>query len=191
METSLSILLPVHNIEATLHHEVLRVLEVAGELTDRLEVLIFDDGSTDQTLEVAHELAMCYPQINVVRHRVRRGLGPMIEMGLEHTAGDMVMVHDGVGSIDVAEITRLWQLRDDQPQVLHRGVDHLGGGPSKRRSHPFQKHRSQNFRAQKHRSKSFHMLRRATVMTASENEHAHPTRRHGYLGKLKEFALGE
>ena len=153
MEASLSILLPVHNVEATLHHEVLRVLEVAGELTDRLEVLIFDDGSTDQTLEVAHELAMCYPQINVVRHHVRRGLGPMIETGLAHTAGDMVMVHDGVGKIDIAEISRLWQLRDDQPQASRDEVGIMPG--------------------------------------ALESEHAHQTQRHGYLGRLKEFALGE
>lgn len=153
MKASLSILLPVHNVESTLRHEVLRVLEVAGELTDRLEVLIFDDSSTDQTLEVAHELAMCYPQINVVHHRVRCGLGPIIETGLAHTAGDMVMVHDGVGSIDVAEIPRLWQLRDDQPQVSRDEVGIMPGSLS--------------------------------------SEHDHPTRCHGYLGKLKEFALGE
>ena len=38
------------------------LLEVLPELTPRWDVLVMDNGSTDATVEVAHELVGRYPQ---------------------------------------------------------------------------------------------------------------------------------
>ena len=126
LEVSLSIVLPVHNAQATLRHDVLSVLEIADPLGDRLEVLILDDGSTDDTIEVAHELVTCYPQVKVVRHRVRRGLGPMIKTALAHTTGATVMVHTSVGGVDAEQIwSQLHRPRDQRSPISMR-VEHAG-----------------------------------------------------------------
>ena len=47
MRDSLSILVPAYNVQATLGSHVGRLLEVAGELTGRFEILIIDNGSSD------------------------------------------------------------------------------------------------------------------------------------------------
>ena len=73
MEYSLSALLPVHNAQATLAATVHEFLEILPEVTPRFEVVIADDGSTDATIEVADELATCYPQVSAVRHARRLG----------------------------------------------------------------------------------------------------------------------
>ena len=65
---SLSVLLPVKNAQATLNSAVHEILDVMTDSGDRFEVLIIDDGSTDATSEVAHELTRHYPQIRLVRH---------------------------------------------------------------------------------------------------------------------------
>ena len=110
MTVPLSILLPVHNVESRLAENIADVLELAGELVDRFEILILDEGSSDRTLEVASEIAMRYPQVDVVRHNVRRGLAAVIETGLSRTSGDLVVVHNGIGPVNVSEIYHLWQL---------------------------------------------------------------------------------
>jgi Glycosyl transferase family 2 len=106
---SLTIVLPVYNGESRLTHHVTEMLELASELTSRFEVMIVDDGSTDDTSAVAQELATKFPQISVRRHRHRRGLGPIISMVQKRVTTDVVIVHDGVTPINAVAVRRLWQ----------------------------------------------------------------------------------
>ena len=63
MEYSLSALLPVRNAEATLAETVSEWLEVLPELTNRFDLVIIDDCSSDATIEVADELVKQYAPI--------------------------------------------------------------------------------------------------------------------------------
>ena len=47
MPNSLSVLLPVKNAQATLAATVQEILDVAADLSERFELLILDDGSSD------------------------------------------------------------------------------------------------------------------------------------------------
>jgi hypothetical protein len=108
MEKSLTIALPIHNGETRLRRCVRDLLDLASELTPHFAILIIDDGSTDDTYELAQELALCYPQIKVNRNRVRRGLGPTIESLQRRVISDVVIVHDGTTSVDPQQVRRLW-----------------------------------------------------------------------------------
>ncbi|MEM6329732.1 MAG: glycosyltransferase [Planctomycetota bacterium] len=113
MNQSLTVVLPLHNAEATLRRSVDRVLEVAGELTPRVDVLVIDDGSTDDTYDVARELAARFPQVRAVRQGRRLGLGPTIRNARRRVASDVVMVHDGVSRVDAEQLRALWDRRID------------------------------------------------------------------------------
>jgi glycosyltransferase involved in cell wall biosynthesis len=130
LNKSLTIALPMHNGETRLRKCVHELLYLASELTDDFSLLIIDDGSTDDTFDVAQELAARYPQISVERHRVRRGLGPTIEAIERRERADVVIVHDGTSSIDVAQVRRLWQ-RSAAPSWEVHG-DHSAGEDSGR-----------------------------------------------------------
>jgi hypothetical protein len=118
---SLTIVLPVYNGESRLTHHVTEMLELASELTSRFEVMIVDDGSTDETSAVAQELATQYPQISIRRHRHRRGLGPIISMVQKRVSSDVVIVHDGVTPINSQEVRRLWQQSAAETQSPRSG----------------------------------------------------------------------
>jgi hypothetical protein len=111
---SLTIVLPVYNSESQLSGSVTQMLELASDLTSDFSILIVDDGSTDETCAVAHELALQYPQVTVQRQRQRSGLGPIITMVRRRVDSDVVIVHDGVTPIDAVQVRRLWRQRDAQ-----------------------------------------------------------------------------
>jgi glycosyltransferase involved in cell wall biosynthesis len=105
---NLTVVLPVYNAEATLSRDVTEVLEVAGELAGSVRLFIVDDGSIDDTYDTAAELSFRYPQVHVLRHAERRGLGQAIEALRAKVAGDFVLVHDGASRIDALQIRQLW-----------------------------------------------------------------------------------
>lgn len=121
MIRSLSVLLPVHNVQSSLSASVHEILDVVAELTGRFELLIVDEGSTDGTWDVARELAQLYPQIRLLRAHGVESLQSKIRRGedsnrdserrghVRRAQGDVVIAHNGSSPIDAQEIVRLWR----------------------------------------------------------------------------------
>lgn len=108
MERSLSVLLPLQNVESSLVATVHRMLEIAADLTDRFELIIVDDGSTDATSEVAEELARRYPQVKAARHRTPRGRAESVRTGLRLSRGQVVIQGDPADGEAPEELARTW-----------------------------------------------------------------------------------
>ncbi|MDZ4821157.1 MAG: glycosyltransferase [Planctomycetota bacterium] len=107
MNRSLSVLLPVHNAQATLESDVTGILDIVPELSSQFELWIVDDASHDGTWEVANELSRRYPQVKAVRQPARRGAAVAIQAAIKRTDADAVVVHDGQSAVDPDEIVRL------------------------------------------------------------------------------------
>ena len=95
MNRSLTVLLPVRDVQSTLAATVAQVLEMASDLNERFELLIIDDGSSDATNEVAQELSRHYPQIRMIRHDKPLGEEAALRSGLAQSRGDVVFVRGG------------------------------------------------------------------------------------------------
>jgi GT2 family glycosyltransferase len=120
LSDSLSVIVPLHNAQSSLGLQVEDCLEVLPELTDQFEVLLVDDGSTDGTEEIAHELANRYPQVRVIRQQQSRGASEAIQVGMECADGGIVFIHDSGQPLSAACLRELWQLRHDQELVAAR-----------------------------------------------------------------------
>jgi hypothetical protein len=109
LERSVTVVLPVHNAESTLHSTVQQILDVLPDLTRRFDVLIVDDDSSDGTREIAHDLARDYPQVRVCRRS--RGLSrpAAIRAALEQSQGEVVLLHEEDQGTPIDAIHRLWQ----------------------------------------------------------------------------------
>jgi len=85
----ISIIIPAYNEEAHID-EVLRRIVV---LDFPKQVVVVDDGSQDRTPELLRKWED-NPQVEVVYALKNQGKGAAIRLGLKHTQGDIIMVHD-------------------------------------------------------------------------------------------------
>lgn len=120
MDLSLSVVLPVHNAEHTLSRIVHLLLDVVPDVTEQFEILVVDDGSRDQTEEIAHELALQYPQVRVTRHQRRQGQTAAVQTALTQATGDVVFVQEEGSEVCCSEIQKLWRMRHDRQLVMAR-----------------------------------------------------------------------
>lgn len=89
-----SIIVPVYNEADTIARLLRRVVAVELENADR-EIIVVNDGSTDQTAEVLKRISGEWPElVTVVTHQENRGKGAAIRTALEHVTGDIVITQD-------------------------------------------------------------------------------------------------
>ena len=107
-----TVVLPAYNEGAALPH----VLDELGEYLDSsYEVLVVDDGSTDNTADVAER----YP-VRLVQHASNRGKGVAIRTGITQAQGENVVIMDADATYPVPAIKEMVELLDDHDLV--RGV---------------------------------------------------------------------
>lgn len=103
MTLELTIVVPAFN-EAHRLHEGMKRFEAAasdGAIDlDRTEVLLVDDGSTDETATTARSLLTALPHHQVISHPFNQGKGAAIRTGVGRARGDMVAYMDADMAID-------------------------------------------------------------------------------------------
>ncbi len=120
MNQSLSVILPVYNVENELSRRVNEMLDVVSDLTGELEIMIVDDGSSDNTEEVSMELARQYPQVSAIRTSERTGEMTAARTGIAKTNGAVVMIHDVQTPLSGDAMRQLWAMRNDRELVFAR-----------------------------------------------------------------------
>ncbi len=118
MNRTLSVLVPVSNAQATIGRLVGQLLEILPELTSKFEMAVIDLGSTDDTAETAHELALAYPQISTLSLPRTANLTTVLRRGLANTAGDFVLLLEPDCQADLNELPKLWAMAQKQDLVV-------------------------------------------------------------------------
>ncbi len=124
----LSVFLPSHNEEGNVERVVKGFLNVLPDLADEYEVIVVNDGSRDQTGAIADRLAAADPHVRVVHHEVNRGYGGAVISGIRAARMPYVLLCDGDGQFDPADVARLVAKTPEYDVVVglraHR-ADHL------------------------------------------------------------------
>jgi glycosyltransferase involved in cell wall biosynthesis len=99
---SVSVVMPVHNEGESISFLLEELLAVMKGLARPWEVIVVDDGSTDQTLERVKEKG-----VKVIAHPYNIGNGAAIKTGIRHASGEIIIMMDGDGQHDPQDIPRL------------------------------------------------------------------------------------
>jgi glycosyltransferase involved in cell wall biosynthesis len=79
---ALSIIVPAFNEARRLQTTVDGVIAAASTALDHYEVIIVNDGSSDDTAAIADQLAASRPHVSAIHHPVNRGVGAAYRSGL-------------------------------------------------------------------------------------------------------------
>lgn len=91
----LSVIFPAFNEAESLRRFPAEVVPVFDALGRDYEVVIVDDGSRDETAEVAAGLASAYAgRLRLVRHPKNQGLGAALRTGFREARGELVVTMD-------------------------------------------------------------------------------------------------
>lgn len=103
----LSVLVPVFNERHVAEASIRRVLALRDDLISSLEVIVVDDQSTDGTWEILQRLAAEDNRIVLLRNPKNMGKGAALRNGIEHSTGDISIIHDADLEYDPADIPSL------------------------------------------------------------------------------------
>jgi glycosyltransferase involved in cell wall biosynthesis len=101
----ISIILPVYNEAENLRVLLPALCETLDTLGPHYEIVVVDDGSTDETATTLRELAR--PQLRVVRLRRNTGQTAALMAGIRFSRGDALISMDGDLQNDPADIAQL------------------------------------------------------------------------------------
>lgn len=102
---TLSVIIPAYN-EALRLPATLRSLADAKEVLTIREVIIVDDGSTDDTSRVANENANGLP-LQVIRFPVNKGKGAAAKEGMLRSTSDAALLFDADSATPITEVSKL------------------------------------------------------------------------------------
>lgn len=91
---SISVVLPALNEEENLPLTVADAVAHLDRLTSIYEIIIVNDGSTDNTLAVAHSLCAGNPRVRLISHASNRGYGAAVRSGFAAARCDLIFLTD-------------------------------------------------------------------------------------------------
>ncbi len=108
-KTLVTVIMPAYNEEMNIGNTVRQVKDLYPDY----EVLVIDDGSTDNTMQVAMEAGA-----NVWPHPYNMGNGAAIKSGLRIAKGEWVVMMDSDGQHNPEDIVRLVELKEEYDMVV-------------------------------------------------------------------------
>lgn len=105
----LSVVIPAHNEEGSIAETVEPLIRTLSDEELDHEVLVVNDGSTDQTETILRDLQDLYPTLRYVNNMASNGFGLAVRAGLEQFTGDAVAIVMADGSDSPQDVVRCFR----------------------------------------------------------------------------------
>jgi len=115
----LSVVVPVYNEAPNAEALVGELRATLDRLTLTSEVVLVDDGSTDETFALLAAVCAADPRFRIVRLRRNFGQTAALSAGLDHASGGIIVTMDGDLQNDPADIPRLVAALDAGADVVN------------------------------------------------------------------------
>ena len=116
---SVSVFFPCFNDEKTIGPLVRGAKKVLEKTTVKYEIIVVDDGSTDNSRGELSKLSKEIQNLRLIFHRQNKGYGGALKSGFKAAKCDLVFYTDGDGQYDVGELELLLPLMTDDIDVVN------------------------------------------------------------------------
>lgn len=112
MIDKISVVLPVFNEEENIESVLCSIDRAIKAIFHAYEIIIVNDGSTDNTPIIIERLKKDYNNLKVVTFERNRGYGSALREGFSRAVFDHIFYTDSDGQFDVSEISKILPLID-------------------------------------------------------------------------------
>jgi len=122
----ISIIIPLFNEEESIPELLRWIEEVMSGYKKSYEIILVDDGSTDNSWSTIEEMSKKYSHLKAVRFRTNYGKSAGLQKGFEVASGEVVITMDADLQDSPEEIPELHQM------ILEQDLDLISGWKKKR-----------------------------------------------------------
>lgn len=115
---SLSVVLPAYNEETVIAETVLGIASILTPWVQDFEVIVVNDGSSDNTKAIVEHIMATDARVRIVDHSVNQGYGAALASGFEAAAKDLVFFMDSDGQFDPGDLAPFFSLIEEYDAVL-------------------------------------------------------------------------
>jgi dolichol-phosphate mannosyltransferase len=120
---SFSLVMPAYNEASGIRHAIEEANSALATLFQEYEIIVVDDGSSDETsIEVIYA-AKDFSRLRLLRHPDNRGYGAALRTGFEAAQFDWVAFTDADCQLDLVDLGSLMPLTDSNPVVVGYRMD--------------------------------------------------------------------
>ena len=131
--STVTVVIPALNEQRRIGSTLDTVLEVAASQPRlQLEILVVDDGSTDNTADVVTGYTSRHSTVRLIRHPVNRGLGQALRTALAEATGDKLLLVPGDNDMPAETIAALLAHADRADMVMCYFPARAQRGPARR-----------------------------------------------------------
>ena len=113
----LSVVIPAYNESARLPGTLRSIAAWLETRAEPVEIIVVDDGSTDDTGAVVREFERRDRRFRLIRLARNRGKGNAVRVGVVNAAGRRVLFNDADGATPIEEISRLERALDEGADI--------------------------------------------------------------------------
>jgi glycosyltransferase involved in cell wall biosynthesis len=104
--TSLTVSMPAYNEAENIAEMIDRVRDDVGPMVDDLEIVVVDDGSSDDTGDIVEAIGDQDPRVRLIRHLVNQGYGAAVYDAIWAAEKDLIFLTDSDLQFDLQELER-------------------------------------------------------------------------------------
>lgn len=116
---AISVIMPAYNEQFQISKAVDETKRILEQSNCDFEIIVVDDGSTDNTFLEASKISSSHEEIKVVRSESNGGKGHALKCGFEHARGDLIIFLDADLDLHPEQMHVLYKyLKDSKSDVV-------------------------------------------------------------------------
>lgn len=115
---NLSVFFPLYNEEGNVKASVEKAILVLENLKQDYEIILVNDGSSDNTGKICDEIAEKNPKVKVIHHQKNLGYGEALKSGFYNAKYEIIVYTDGDGQFDFGEVDKFLEKIEDNDLVI-------------------------------------------------------------------------
>ena len=105
---NLSVIMPAYNEAGNVEIVISKAISYLDNFAEHYEIIMINDGSTDDTGKIIKRLAESNPKIHPIHHPQNQGYGAAVRSGFREARMDYIFLTDADGQFDFQELTEVF-----------------------------------------------------------------------------------